>query len=187
MFRRFCPLLTLVLGLVTSLLTLAPLGAQAPDVTKDAVPGVTNFARVGSTVACGGAITPEALAAVKRMGFAAVINLRLSSESGAGIDAEAAAAKVAGLRFVHLPFNASAPEPSVVDQFLTVIADPANQPAFIHCASGNRAAAMWMVKRVRADGWGVAQAGEEAAALGLTNSGLRQFVLDYLKSHERGS
>jgi hypothetical protein len=42
---------------------------------------------------------------------------------------------------------------------------------------------MWMVKRVLVDRWDVAAASEEAAALGLTSSPLKQFVLDYLQAH----
>jgi len=59
-----------------------------------------------------------------------------------------AAAKEAGINFIHLPFNAAAPDPMLVDNFLKAVTDPRNQPAFIHCASANRAAALWMIKRV---------------------------------------
>lgn len=161
------------------------LGAQAAQVTKGTVAGVTNFARVETTVACAGATTPESMAEIKRMGFASVINLRLATENGANVDAEAAAAKDAGLRYVHVPLNGASPDPSAIDAFLDAIKDPSNTPAFIHCASGNRAAAMWMVKRVQVDGWDVPKASEEAAALGLTSAPLKQFVLDYLQSHPR--
>ena len=98
-------------------------------------------------------------------------------------DEEAAAAKAAGLRYVHLPLNSSNPDPAVVDEFLVAIAEPANQPAFIHCASGNRAAAMWMIKRLVVDGWDLDRASTEAAALGLKSSGLRDFVVRYVQTH----
>jgi uncharacterized protein (TIGR01244 family) len=159
--------------------------AQTPAVTKEAVPGIRNFARVETTVACAGATTPESMAEVRRMGFVSVINLRLATEDGANIEAERAAAETAGLHYVHVPFSSAAPDPSVVDTFLKAVADPANQPAFIHCASGNRAAAMWMAKRVRLDHWEIAKAGDEASALGLTSAPLRQFILDYLQTHSR--
>ncbi|MEO8483933.1 MAG: sulfur transferase domain-containing protein [Acidobacteriota bacterium] len=170
-------------GFGVSLLLWVCLGAQVPQVTKETLPGVMNLARVETTVACAGATTPASMAGIKRLGFASVINLRLATENGADVEAEAAAAREAGLRYVHLPFNGASPDPAVVDQFLMAIKDPANQPAFIHCATGNRAASMWMVKRVRVDGWDVPRAAEEAAALGLTSSPLRQFVLDYLQTH----
>jgi len=109
----------------------------AAQVSRPNVAGVTNFAQVETTVACAGATTPDALAEVKHLGFASIIDLRLANEPGAAIDAETAAAKAAGINFFHLPFNSAAPDPTVVAKFLEIIAQPANQPAFIHCASGN--------------------------------------------------
>jgi uncharacterized protein (TIGR01244 family) len=162
----------------------APIASHG-QVTKEVVPGITNFARVETTVACGGATQPDALPRIKAMGFASVINLRLPTETGAGIDAESAAAKEAGLRFVHLPFNSGSPDPAVVDRFLVALADPANQPAFIHCASGNRASALWMIKRVLVDKWDLTRAAEEAAGLGLTSAPLKQFALDYIETHRK--
>ena len=163
----------------------AVLLAQGSAVTRETVPGISNLARVETTVACAGATTPEAMAAIKRMGFAAVINLRLATENGADVDAETTSAKAAGLRYVHLPFSATDPDPAVVDRFLAAIVEPANQPALIHCASGVRAAMMWMIKRVQIDRWDVEKAADEAAALGLTSPRFKQFALDYLQAHPR--
>src|SRR5262245_49718731 len=115
------------------------------QVTKENVTGITNLAKVGSTVACAGAVTPAAVAEIKKMGYKSIINLRQESEAGAQIDAEAAAAKTAGINFIHLPFNASSPEPTLVERFIKAVTENGNQPAFIHCASGNRAAALWLI------------------------------------------
>jgi uncharacterized protein (TIGR01244 family) len=157
-------------------------GAQTP-VTKASVPGIVNFSKVETTVACAGATTPAALAEVKKMGYNSVINLRTAGEAGAEIDAEAAAAKTAGINYIHLPFNAQAPDPALVDNFLKAITDKANQPAFIHCASANRAAALWMVKRIAVDKWDVAQATTEAEALGLTSPALKAFAIEQAQKH----
>ena len=167
---------------VACALTAVAAAAQSP-VTKTTVPGIVNFSQVETTVACAGATTPAALVDVKKMGFKSVINLRMATEAGAEIDAEAAAAKAAGINFFHLPFNNAAPDPAVVDSFLKVITDKANEPAFIHCASANRAAMMWMVKRIAVDKWDVAKATEEATALGLTNPTLRAFAIEQAQKH----
>jgi len=140
---------------------------------------VTNFAKLDTTIACGGATTPQGVAELKKMGYASIINLRESSEQGADVDAETAAAKEAGIRFIHIPMNRTTPDPAVADRFLQAIGDPANNPAFVHCGSGNRAAAMWMIKRMVVDGWDADRAGTEAAALGLTNENLKKFAVDY--------
>lgn len=155
------------------------------QVKKSTVEGVTNFAQVETTVACAGAVKPGSLARIKAMGFASVINLRLPGEPGADIDAEAAEAKAAGITFVHIPMNSSMPDPAVADRFLKVIAEPGVQPAFIHCASGNRAAAMWLIKRVLIDKWDNDRAMEEATQLGLTSSTLKTFALDYIQAHKK--
>jgi len=155
------------------------LGLVLAQVAKPTVPGVTNFAKLDTTIACGGATTPQGVAELKKMGYASIINLRESSEQGADVDAEAAAAKEEGIKFIHIPMNRATPDPAVADKFLQAIGDSGNNPAFVHCGSGNRAAAMWMIKRMVVDGWDVERAGTEAAALGLTNENLKKFAVDY--------
>jgi uncharacterized protein (TIGR01244 family) len=174
---RFIALLVPAIGLVASL--------ASAQVTKETVPGITNFSKVETTIACAGATTPAAVAEVKRLGYASIINLRQASEAGADVEAEAAAAKAANITYIHLPFNTASPDPAVVDQFMTAVTAKANQPAFVHCASANRAAAFWMVKRMLADGWDADRAGKEAADLGLSNPALKNFALEYVAAHKK--
>ena len=155
---RFIALLVPALGLVATL--------ASAQVTKETVPGITNFSHVETTIACAGATTPAGVAEVKRLGYASIINLRQASEAGADVEAEAAAAKAANITYIHLPFNTASPDPAVVDQFLTAVTAKANQPAFVHCASANRAAALWMVKRMLADGWDADRAGKKPPTSG---------------------
>lgn len=159
----------------------------AQQVTKETVPGITNFARLETTVACGGAIKPEAVAELKQRGFKAIFDLQLPDERTANIEGEAAAAKAAGVNFVHVPFNPATPDTASVDKFLNEIRKPANEPAFIHCGGGNRAAGFWMIKRVVVDGWDVERATKEAEALGLAPSPeapMKKFVLGYLQTRK---
>ena len=156
--------------------------ASAQQVTRETIPGITNFARLETTIACGGATKPEAIVELKRMGYASIIALREASEAGADIDAEASAAKAAGIRFVHLPFNIASPDPLLIDHFVAAVTAPANQPAYVHCAAGGRAAALWMIKRVLVDRWDEARALQEATELGL-NDRLRPFAVDYIHTH----
>ena len=159
--------------------------AAAGQVSKESVPGITNFSRVETTVACAGATTPAAVADVKKLGYRSIINLRQASEAGADLEAEEAAAKTAAITYIHLPLNTASPDPAVVDKFLAAVTTPGNQPAFIHCASANRASALWMIKRMLVDGWDAERASTEAAALGLTNAALKQFALDYVAAHKK--
>src|SRR3954454_11692726 len=129
--RRSIAVMVFAVGLLS--------GVAHAQVTKEVVPGVTNFSRLETTIACAGATTPAAVAELKRMGYASIINLRQAGEAGADLDAGAAAAKAAGINYVSLPFNGSSPDPAVVDQFLKAVTDSENQPVFLHCATANRA------------------------------------------------
>ncbi len=142
----------------------AVVAVSAQQVTKKDIAGISTFAQIETTIACGGSTKPEAIQEIKKMGFKSVINLRLTSEEGALVEEEGAAVKALGLNYVHLPFNMQTP--------------------YVHCAAGGRAAALWMVKRVLADGWDESRALTEANLLGL-NDRLRPFALNYIHSHPR--
>ena len=120
---------TLVLFTIVACLVANEAGAQ---VVRQEVAGIRNFAKIESTVACAGAITPAAIAEIKKMGYASIINLRLATEQGADIEGHTAVAKAAGIPYYHIPFSASAPDPAVVDTFLKTIKTPGVEPAFIH-------------------------------------------------------
>jgi uncharacterized protein (TIGR01244 family) len=169
--------------LAASWVTLTP--ARAQQVTKEDVDGVVNFHRVETTVACSGAVKPQALPRIKEMGFVSVINLREASEPGANIEEEGVAAKAAGLRYYSIPFNSSSPDPAAADKFLEAIATAGTEPAFIHCAGGGRAATMWFIKRVALDHWDIDRAAKEATDLGMNSPKLKQFAIDYLQTHKR--
>jgi uncharacterized protein (TIGR01244 family) len=156
--------------------------ALAGQVTKKDIAGISTFAQVESTIACGGTTTPDAIREIKRMGFKTVVNLRLASEPGALVDEDGAIVRSLGMTYVHLPFNIQTPDPKLVENFIAAVAGAANTPAYVHCAAGGRAAALWMIKRVKADGWTQAAALEEANALGL-NDRLRPFALNYIKAN----
>ena len=152
----------------------------APDRFQDepGPEGVVNYTRVDATVACAGATPPEAMAGLKDLGFVSVINFRTEGERGAMIEEGRAAAEDLGLRYFHLPFREATPE--VTETFLETVADPANQPVYIHCGSANRVGAMWLIKRVRVDGWSVEDATAEAEAIGLSSETLKEFAIDYV-------
>ena len=168
---------TVVIALMSSV-------AVAQQVTKKDIPGISTFAQVETTIACGGTTKPEAIREIAKMGFKSVINLRLASEQGAMVEEEGQAVKAAGMRYVHLPFDAQNPDAHLIDNFIAAVTAPANQPAYVHCAAGGRAASLWMVKRVLADGWDEQRALTEANALGL-NDRFRPFALNYIHSHPR--
>jgi uncharacterized protein (TIGR01244 family) len=179
-----------VLAIIVSVfgVSLAAQQAAAPATqaaaAKPEVGGVRNFTKVDATLACGGALSPEAYDALKQSGFKSIINLRDASEQGANVADEEKAADQAGLKYFHLPFLSAKPDATKVDEFLTIVADTGNQPIMLHCASGARASLFWAVKRVMVDGWPVEKAMGELPDLSKNVSEpLRTFTLDYLKAH----
>ena len=174
----------LVVAGVCAALWMALTPAQA-QVTKENVEGILNFHRLETTVACSGAVKPEALPNIKKMGFVSVINLREPTEPGANIVEEGEAAKAAGLKYYSIPFNANSPDAAAADKFLDAITMQGAEPAFIHCAGGGRAATMWFIKRVAVDHWDVDRAAQEATDLGMNSPKLKQFAVDYVQTHKR--
>jgi uncharacterized protein (TIGR01244 family) len=169
---------------VLALVVVSAAAHAAQEVAKPSVAGIRNLARLETTIACAGAITPESVPAIKGMGFVSIVNLRLANEPGADVEREAAAAKAAGLRYFHVPFDGT-PNPDAARAFLDAITSDGAEPAFVHCAGGNRAATMWLIKRIAVDHWDVDRAAAEAIALGQTSIPLRQFAIDYARSHWR--
>jgi uncharacterized protein (TIGR01244 family) len=165
--------------------SLAAMPAPAQQVSQKTLEGVNNFKQLETTVACAGATKATAVPDLKKMGFASIINLRQANEAGADLETEAAAAKEAGIRYYWIPFNGAMPDPAVADKFLDALTTKGSEPAFIHCASGNRAAGMWMIKRMVIDHWDAERAAQEATALGLTSGALKQFAIDYAQTHKR--
>jgi uncharacterized protein (TIGR01244 family) len=174
-------------GTVCGVLLLAvfcPCGAQA-TADKETVPGIAEYTRITPAVAAGGVIEFNALPELKRRGFKAVINLRMATERDANVEAEGAAARAAGLRYIHLPFNVAAPDANaVVDAFLKAVMDPENQPVYVHSRQAHRVGGLWLIKRVIVDGWSTEKALAEAESIALSDSS-RQFALEYVKSHSK--
>jgi len=176
-FRFTAVLALVVVGLLAG-------SAFAQDVVREEVEGVRNFARVGTTIACAGAITPSAVPEIARMGFVTIVNLRMPDEPGNDVDAERAAAQAAGVRFEYIPWDGM-PNEEVAARFLDAITTDGAEPAFVHCAGGGRAATMWMIKRIAIDHWDVERADTEAVALGAGNPAGRRWAAEYAQAHMR--
>ena len=175
-FRRTIAVLGGVLAIVAIAIAGTMTVARAQEKGPD---GVVNYTRIDATVACAGATPPEAMAALKQLGFISVVNFRTAEEQGADIEGSQAAAVAAGMKYFHIPFQR--PTPEVAETFLEVVADAANQPVYIHCASANRVGAMWYIKRVKQDGWDSTRAMTEAETIGLRSEALKEFATGYVE------
>lgn len=158
--------------------------ACTPAEAQQEVPPIRNFLKVNDDFCTGAQPRPEHLAKLKADGVKAIINLRQPSEHRA--EEEEAEAKKAGLRYFNIPVAFSSPKDEQVDEFLKITDDPANRPAYIHCALAIRVGAFWLIRRVLRDGWTFEKAEEEAKKIGLENAPhLNEFARKYIESHRK--
>jgi uncharacterized protein (TIGR01244 family) len=163
---------------------LPPLAAAVLAAAAFATVGVESidqYHRVTDRVATGAQPTPEQVTALSDEGFNAIVSLREESEFNDGPQSQAA--RKAGIQFIRVPVSNQNPADAAVDQFLTATDDEGLYPIFVYCASANRAAALWMIRRVLRDGWTVQAAEEEAARSGLTKAAMRDFARGYIERH----
>jgi uncharacterized protein (TIGR01244 family) len=162
-------------GILAILLAASPLAA-APSAAE-----IEKFNTVSPRVATGGQPTVPQIASLAREGFRTVLSLRDPSEYDAA--AEEAAVKEQKLAYLNIPVKTTDPRPEQADAFLEALASPGIFPVFIHCASGNRVAAFWMIRRVLVEKWDLEDAEREARLVGLKSPAMREFALDYIKTH----
>ena len=153
------------------------------NVAEAASSEIDKFFRVNEQVCTGGQPTREQLGSLKAEGVRSIINLRAPEEHD--IADERARAQELGLRYVSIPVKTADPKDEQVEAFLKATADPGIFPVFIHCGSGNRVGAFWMIRRVLVDGWALEKAEDEAKQIGLQSPGLRDFALDYIHRHKK--
>jgi uncharacterized protein (TIGR01244 family) len=144
---------------------------------------IDRFHRITERVAIGGQPTPEQIATLSHEGFNAVINLREQAEFNDG--PQSRAAREWGMTFVRVPLSRETPSDAAVEKFLEATDDQELYPIFIYCAEGNRAAAVWMIRRVVRDGWVVADAEAEASRAGLQAGKMLDFARDYIQRHKK--
>jgi uncharacterized protein (TIGR01244 family) len=142
---------------------------------------IEKFYKVSEQVATGGQPTSAQFIDLAREGYKTVICLREPGEFDAAAEQKAATSR--GLAYISIPVDKENPKPEEVDRFLAVLSHPNALPVFIHCATGNRAAAFWMVRRVLVDRWQVADAEKEARLAGLKSDTMKNFALDYIRTH----
>jgi uncharacterized protein (TIGR01244 family) len=150
-------------------------GATCADIDK--------FYWIDDRIATGGQPKPGELAALKKEGFRTIINLREPSEYDAA--AEAAEARKLGLGYISIPVRTVEPKDEQVDAFLAALGDRKLFPAFVHCGSGNRVGAFWMIARVLVDGWDIEDAEREAVIVGMKSANLREFAREYICRHQK--
>jgi len=137
----------------------------------------------GQDVVFSGQPTAEQLAAYGKEGVKTVVNLRTDYEMAKlGMDEKAIVEK-AGMRYVSVPFLATAPpkdEELVGLMKLLAGAKPEGR-VVLHCASSNRVGYVWGLFQAKEKGVGVEKAVEEARKAGMKSPALEQALRERLK------
>ena len=167
-------------ALIVIALFMSNAGAAQEDQT-----GIYRFLQVNEDFCTGGQPPLAHLTRLKDLGVKAIINIRPHSEHNG--EREEERAKALGFRYFNIPVDYRDPKDEQVDEFLKITDDPANRPAFIHCAAAVRVGAFWMIRRVLRDGWPLEKAEEEARKIGLHDSAnhLWNFARKYIEQHKK--
>lgn len=129
--------------------------------------GIPRFAEIRPGLARGGWPGEEGVRYLKNHGYKTVVSFLTDP-------AESAWVVQSGMKYVHLPmrssfFFADTPTKDQVRQFLEIVKDSTQYPAFIHCKAGkDRTGAMSAIYRMEACGWTADEAVEEMKAFGFS-------------------
>jgi len=117
---------------------------------------IDNFGRVDATYYRGAQPKGQDYGVLASLGVRAVVNLT-SDDADA---AEKADAERAGMRYFQIPMTThEAPTAEQIATFLAIVADPANEPVYVHCVGGrHRTGVMTAVYRMAHHGWDAARA-----------------------------
>lgn len=136
-----------------------PVNLDAEKLTE-----IPNAVLLSDKLAAGGTPTAKGLGQAAEQGIRTVIDVRDPKE---GTAQEKDFAEAVGLKYVNIPVTLDGFSPAQAEQLNAVLKDPATGPALLHCATGQRALAIWALQRNHSDGVPAQQVIDEAEAKGL--------------------
>ncbi|MDT8364360.1 MAG: sulfur transferase domain-containing protein [Nitrosomonas sp.] len=140
-------------------------------VAKDLVPyptqvnDIMRYQRVAPNIATSGALTNGAIQELIKHDFRTIIDLRTEQE---GTNNERLAIKKTDMAYFNIPVTRDGIDESQLAAFKEVLAQSA-APILLHCATGNRAGAMWTVYRL-SEGIPADRAFKEGQSAGMSNA-----------------
>jgi len=111
---------------------------------------IDNFGRVNATYYRGAQPEGRDYADLHAAGVKTVIDLTEDGEAQEG-----AIVQDLGMKFYRIPMTThETPSTEKINQFLTLVNDPSNQPVYVHCQGGrHRTGVMTAVYRMTGEGW----------------------------------
>jgi protein tyrosine/serine phosphatase len=140
------------------------------------LPGLSNVGRVAPGVLRGAQPGKNGYATLKAMGVKTVIDMRTTANEQKQVEA-------AGMRAVAFPIVMTRDGlKEKVERVVTLMADPANQPVYVHCRHGqDRTGIVVAAYRMKQQGWSLADAEAEMQAFGFNDVwvNFKQFIRQY--------
>ena len=172
--RKFGAALLVVLSLVVSAT------AETKRAGDFANVHIGNFGQINANYYRGAQPDAPDYADLATLGIKTVIDLTRDGRAD-----EQGLVELAGMKFIRIPLTTSdRPSDANVQQFLTLVTNPAAQPVYVHCQGGrHRTGVMTAVYRMTQDGWTADQAYAEMKQYNFEgfpgHPTLKKFVFDY--------
>ncbi|MCE1225479.1 MAG: tyrosine-protein phosphatase [Geobacteraceae bacterium] len=140
------------------------------------LPGLGNAGRVAPGVYRGEQPGPGGYTTLKQLGIKTVIDLRTSESEKAQVEA-------AGMRAIAVPIEMTRKGlKEKVDQVVALMADPANQPVYVHCRHGqDRTGIVVAAYRMTLDNWSLKDVEAEMQSFGFNDVwvNFKKFIRSY--------
>lgn len=153
-----------------------------PAEHSDQLPGLANVGTIAPGIYRGAAPEKNGYATLKRMGIKTVIDMRTTDNEQADVEG-------AGMRAISVPIKMTRKGlKEKVEQVMTLMADPANQPVYIHCRHGqDRTGIVSAAYRMKYQGWSLRDAKKEMQTFGFNNIwvNFNSFITKYGKDLQR--
>ena len=126
---------------------------------------VPNMVAVSPSIIRGGQPSDDGFEALKELGIKTIINLR---GKGPAATKEAKLARDLGFNYVSIPMSHfRKPSEKQINEFLSVLEEESNLPAFIHCKQGqDRTGTMVAIYRIKHLGWSAGESHDEMIKFG---------------------
>jgi uncharacterized protein (TIGR01244 family) len=108
------------------------------------VNNIMRYQRVAPNIATSGALDSNAIQELVKHDFRTIIDLRTEQE---GTNNEKLAVKKTDMEYFNIPVTREGIDESQLAAFKAILAQ-ATSPILLHCSTGNRAGAMWVVYRL---------------------------------------
>ncbi|HKI19985.1 MAG TPA: hypothetical protein VKA15_19000 [Isosphaeraceae bacterium] len=157
--------------------TTAPTPVAEPSPSASVGPGMGRFVAVDLKLAGGGAPSAAGLQWLVEKGYRTLLDLREPTEVPSSFITEVTNK---GLRYVALPMSLKTIDRDHVDRFHFEIAAGEARPLFFFDSNGNRAGALWYIRRIVVDRVDPQIARREAEELGLVDETAWMAATDYV-------